>query len=134
MTAEATIDTLARTILGEARGEPWLGKVAVAWVIRNRADHPGWWGSDIVSVCRHSGQFDCWRESDPNYPIILAANLDQRDFQACYAAACAVVSGAVEDPAHGATHYYNPAVVTPPWASVFVETAVIEHHRFMRGN
>jgi hypothetical protein len=38
---------MAATIWGEARGEPLDGKVAVGWVIRNRAANPGGWGRDI---------------------------------------------------------------------------------------
>ena len=33
----ADMDVAARTVYGEARGEPDEGKIAVAWVIRTRA-------------------------------------------------------------------------------------------------
>lgn len=60
------IDILARTIYGEARGEPWEGKIAVAWVVRNRAERGGWWGDTIREVCLKPWQFSCWNETDPN--------------------------------------------------------------------
>ena len=51
---------MAATVWGEARGEPFEGKVAVAWVIINRSRKPGWWGEDIRSVCSARWQFSCW--------------------------------------------------------------------------
>ena len=41
---DRALDLLARTVWGEARGECFRGKLAVAWVARNRAEHPRWWG------------------------------------------------------------------------------------------
>ena len=40
------IDTLARTIWGEARGEGSAGMQAVANVVMNRAAIGGWWGNN----------------------------------------------------------------------------------------
>lgn len=36
--SERDLSIAALTIYGEARGEPYAGKVAVAWVIRNRTE------------------------------------------------------------------------------------------------
>ena len=46
------LDTLARTLWGEARGEGRAGMQAVANVIRNRAARPGWWGRSVVQPKR----------------------------------------------------------------------------------
>jgi hypothetical protein len=54
------VDTLARTIYGEARGENMLGKRAVAHVILNRVKANSWWGKTIAGVCRYKWQFSCW--------------------------------------------------------------------------
>jgi len=58
--------TMAKTVWGEARGESVKGQIAVAWVIKNRADNPRWWGKTIEEVCLKKYQFSCWLESDPN--------------------------------------------------------------------
>ncbi|MGH3756111.1 MAG: cell wall hydrolase, partial [Pseudonocardiaceae bacterium] len=63
-------EVMGRTLYGEARGEPFDGLVAVAWVIRNRAESPRWWGRDVKGVCLHPLQFSCWNETDPNRKII----------------------------------------------------------------
>lgn len=56
----------AKTIWAEARGEPLEGQIAVANVILNRARQGGWWGDDVVKVCRKPKQFSCWNNGDPN--------------------------------------------------------------------
>src|SRR3546814_9887201 len=58
------VDLLARTIWGEARGEPVRGMEAVAAVVMNRVARPGWWGRTVASVCTKAYQFACWNEDD----------------------------------------------------------------------
>ena len=57
---------MAKTIWGEARGEGRYGQVAVAWVIRNRAERGGWFGNTIREVCLKDQQFSCWNNNDCN--------------------------------------------------------------------
>src|SRR3546814_14859458 len=66
------VDLLARTIWGEARGEPVRGMEAVAAVVMNRVARPGWWGRTVASVCTKAYQFACWNEDDPNRAKLLA--------------------------------------------------------------
>ena len=79
---ELEIDTLARTIFGEARGEPIKGQEAVASVVLNRvkvAQARGgryWWGHDIISVCQKPYQFSCWNKSDPSYQRLTTVKKD----------------------------------------------------------
>ena len=40
-------EVFAKTLWGEARGEGIIGMLAVACVIKNRINRPGWWGNDI---------------------------------------------------------------------------------------
>lgn len=63
---QASLRIAAETVWGEARGESYEGKLAVAWVIRRRVDEPAWWGRDVVSVCCHEWQFSCRNANDPN--------------------------------------------------------------------
>ena len=63
-----------------------------AWVIRNRADNPRWWGNDITDVCLKKYQFSCWNHNDPNYPRLTnEATRVRPDFQAGYVVCTAVL-------------------------------------------
>ncbi len=128
------IETLARTIWGEARGEGCAGMAAVAAVIMNRvrvAKSRGgyWWGSSIIAVCRKPWQFSCWNADDPNRDKMLA--LDGRDlyFATALRIARRAFYGALEDPTGGATHYHA-AGMTPSWSRNEKPVAVIGRHVF----
>lgn len=132
------IETLARTIYGEARGEPFIGQVAVAWVVKNRVGRKGW-GNTIADVCLKPLQFSCWNMNDPNRAKILAADLDMPKFQRAFGIACLVVCGDdLDDPTGGADHYHTIArpkvsVTWPPrWARDMTVTAIIGAHRFLK--
>lgn len=131
--AAEDLDVLARTIYGEARGEPWQGQIAVAWVIKNRTKRPQRFGFTVADVCRRPAQFSCWLPEDVNYPLLLAANVEQRSFMMATAAAAAVLSGAIADPTNQADHYYAKSMATPPsWASAMKVTAEIGGHIFLQ--
>ena len=67
----SSIDILALTILGEARGEMVEGQIAVGCVIRNRLHtHPSKYKT-YKDVCLESKQFSCWNENDPNRKFLL---------------------------------------------------------------
>lgn len=128
------VDTLARTLYGEARGELVRGKEAVAAVVMNRVrramERGGyWWGADVVGVCRKPWQFACWNENDPNRKKIEAVGRDNRNFQSCIRIARRAVSGTLKDPTGGATHYHATGQ-TPPWARDREPSAVIGGHKF----
>lgn len=137
------IDITARTIFGEARGERGtLPLIAVAWVIRNRANarvgvgagKPMWWGGTPAEVCLKRAQFSSWNPDDPNLPVIQAATLDQPRFAECFGIAALVLAGDAlgPDPTYGATHYYSLGIPAPAWSPVMTETARIGAHRFLR--
>lgn len=131
---ETDVDTLARTIFGEARGEALNGQIAVAWVIRNRADSPSWWGGPSVeSVCRKPSQFSCWNANDPNLPLMRAASLTDSHFLTAYGVAALVIVRQLPDPTGGATHYLADWLSPKPdWASKLVPTIKIGAHQFYR--
>lgn len=126
------LDTVARTLFGEARNEELMGLVAVAWVIRNRVDAGGWWGDRITEVCRKPMQFSCWNVGDPNRAKVDSAALRDPSFRRCCAIAVLVLHGEYEDPTHGATHYCNPAVVSPWWVKSMETTVEIGRHQFLK--
>ena len=66
---DAEILTLARTLYGEARGEPREGIEAVANVILNRV-LSNRYPNTIAKVCLQRLQFSCWNDNDPNRKII----------------------------------------------------------------
>ena len=131
---DAAADILARTLFGEARGEPVRGQEAVAAVVLNRvrrARHRGgwWWGGTVAEVCLKPFQFSCWNATDPNRPKILAATAADPVFAACLRIARRALAGALADPTGGATHYHA-AGRTPLWAVGREPSAVIGGHIF----
>jgi spore germination cell wall hydrolase CwlJ-like protein len=113
----ADIDTLARTIWAEDRSGGAAGMTAVAWVIMNRINKPGWWGDDIQSVCHKPWQFSCWNANDPNLPKLKAVTAADPMFALALIVAQNVAMGVATDPTNGATSYYAKSMTTPPnWA------------------
>lgn len=110
------LDILARTIYGEARGEPRKGKVAVAHVVLNRRQagrrH---YGRGIAGICIMPWQFSCWNPRDPNSKRLPKLTTRSAPFRACLEAAAAVLSGNESDLTRGATHYMTRARRRQGW-------------------
>lgn len=134
------VDTLARTIWGEARGEGQTGMQAVANVVMNRHRSPGWWSRNVddipddtvAAVCRDPWQFSCWNPTDPNSVKLRTVNLTDANFRAAVNIATRAVGGMLPDITGGATHYHA-AGINPSWVSGAILTKVIGRHRFYRG-
>lgn len=129
--SQTDLNILARTIWGEARGEPFEGKVAVAWVILNRADKGGWWGSTITEVCKKPSQFSCWNANDPNSARLPLVNFSDASFPDCLKAVGGVLSGNCPDPTGAATHYHTLTVL-PSWALNKSPITTIGQHVFYK--
>lgn len=108
------LDTLTRTLYGEARDQGLRGQIGVAWVVRIRASwdelvhsHPEheWWGTTPALVCKHPWQFSCWNASDPNSAKLKALAVESPMYQWLYGVAKAVLAGTYDDPTGAATHY-----------------------------
>jgi N-acetylmuramoyl-L-alanine amidase len=128
-----SVDTLARTLWGEARGCGSAGMSHVANVIVNRADSPRWWGDDIISVCRAPEQFSCWNAGDPNHAKLLAVTTTDVDFTIAVSLAYTAVGRKLMDATSGADSYYAASMATPPyWAPRATETFSDGFHIFMR--
>lgn len=114
MTRELDIDTLARTLYGEADANNGVDARAIANVIMNRTKHTNW-PQSVREVCLQPWQFSCWNTNDPNRARILAA--EGPWFDRCKEIATEVYNGgAVYDQTKGATHYYASYVKKPKWA------------------
>ena len=124
--------TLARTIYGEARGEPREGRIAVAWVILNRTRKRRR-GRTIVEVCHAPAQFSCWNRSALGRAKIESLTLDNDPERPallhCLEATLAVLCGREGDPTGGATHYHAHDV-RPSWARGREPSARIGRHSF----
>jgi spore germination cell wall hydrolase CwlJ-like protein len=128
------VDTLARTVFGEARGEHLEGMHAVAWVILNRAKRgPPRFPATISGVCKQKAQFTCWASDDPNSKACAAANDSDPYFVLAVFAASGVLSGQVPDLTNGSDHYHTLGMRPyPAWAGKMTLQAVIGQHRFYK--
>ncbi len=124
------VDILARTIWGEARGEPYDGKVAVANVVMNRVRDPRW-PDTVAEVCQQRLQFSAWNRSDPNRLRMLAVTPADPIFATCIRIAEKAVAGDLPDLTNGANHY-EALETDPAWASRMFKVADIGRHEFWR--
>lgn len=108
---------LARLISAEARGEPYIGQVAVGAVVLNRIDHPSFPNS-LSGVIYQSGAFSCLYDGQFNQPVSDSA----------YRAAREALAGS--DPTGGAIYYFNPATATSSWIWSRPLLIIIGSHRF----
>jgi N-acetylmuramoyl-L-alanine amidase len=115
--ATQDLDYLAHTIYGEARGESFEGKVAVAAVVLNRAES-GQFGNNIKEVIFQMGAFSA--VSDGQYYL-------QPD-DSSYAAAREALNG--WDPTNGAIYFWNPNTATDDWVYTRTVIKAIGNHVF----
>ncbi len=110
-------ELLARTISAEARGEAYLGQVAVGAVILNRIEHPSF-PDTLSGVIYQRGAFSCLDDGQFYEPIADSA----------YSAARDAINGL--DPSGGAIYYYNPTTATNKWIFSRPVITTIGKHRF----
>lgn len=115
--ASGDVALLARLISAEARGEPYIGQVAVGAVVLNRVDHPSFPNS-ISGVIYQSGAFSCIDDGQFWEPVSDSA----------YRAAKEAMAGS--DPSGGAIYYFNPAKATSQWIWSRPLIVIIGDHRF----
>ena len=114
---DATVNLLARVISAEARGEPYVGQVAVGAVILNRVEHPSF-PSTVAGVVYQPGAFTC----------MVDGQIDQPVAESCVRAAQEALNGS--DPSGGAIYYFNPNTATSAWIWSRPLIKVIGNHRF----
>lgn len=108
---DADVLALARTLWGEARGESRMGQIAVAWVIRNRAENPGWWSRQrdgipddtIEAVCMEPNQFTCWWDTQ----LVKVRTRTKAQLGTLMDVARGVLNDEIPDPTGGADHYHT---------------------------
>lgn len=108
--SSSDIYLLAKCVHAEARGEPYVGQVAVAAVILNRVKDPNF-PNTISGVIYQPWAFTAVHDGQIN----LEPN------QSAYNAATDAMNG--WDPTYGCIYYYNPITATSKW--IFSRQTVI---------
>ena len=108
---------LGRLVHGEARGEPYVGKVAVAAVVLNRVRSSAF-PNTIAGVIYQAGAFDAVADGQIN----LTPDEDS------LRAARDALNG--WDPTGGCLYYYNPVTSTNQWIWTRQEQLSIGKHNF----
>lgn len=120
------------TIMQEAAGEPYLGKLAVAEVIRNRMLKKYASDGTVAGTVLRPLQFSGWNTKDPGRIRNIRADSDDSVVKDCVRAWNEARAGSVT--VHGAVLYYNPSIITDPpdWAlpDSAVHVATVGQHEF----
>ncbi len=109
--------TLARLVHAEARGEPYVGQVAVAAVVLNRVKSASFPNS-VSGVIYQSGAFD----------VVANGQINLSPNETALRAARDAMNG--WDPTGGCLYYYNPAKVQSSWIWSRTVYTVIGKHCF----
>ena len=116
---EGDVYLLAKAVHGEARGEPYIGKVAVAAVILNRVKDPRF-PNTIAGVIYQPGAFTAVSDGQINLTP------DEESLRAARDA----LNG--WDPTGGALYFWNPATATSSWVWRLKPTLRIGNHIFAK--
>lgn len=111
------IQLLANAVYGEARGEPYIGQVAVAAVILNRLDSPSF-PNTISGVIFEPGAFTAVADGQ----IWLTPNERAKE------AVIDAING--WDPSGNAEYYFNPVTATSKWIWTRPQIKQIGKHIF----
>ncbi len=115
----SNVNLLAHLIYGEARGEPYIGQVAVGAVIMNRVKS-SLFPNTIAGVIYQRGAFDAVSDGQINMSPDSSATKAAQD----------AING--WDPSYGAIYYFNPATATNKWIWSRPLTVTIGKHRFCK--
>ena len=110
---------LAKIIAAEARGESYVGQVAVGAVVLNRVQHASF-PDTISGVVYQAGAFSAVRDSNWNVAPDATAQKAARD----------AING--WDPTGGAIYYYNPAKTSNQWIRTRPVITTIGRHVFCK--
>ncbi len=115
--SNADINLLARLIYGEARGESYVGQVAVGAVVMNRIKSSSF-PNTMSGVIYQSYAFTAVADGQINLTPNATAKKAAQD----------AING--WDPSYGALYYYNPATATSGWIFSRKTTVTIGNHVF----
>ena len=115
--SQSDIELLAKLIAAEARGESYIGQVAVGAVVLNRVAHASFPDS-IAGVIYQKGAFSC--VNDSNWAV-SANETSRRAARDC-------ING--WDPSGGAVYYFNPRKTNDAFMHSRPVITVIGNHNF----
>ena len=115
--SDADVALLTKLIYGEARGESYTGKVAIAAVVLNRVKSSSF-PNTISGVIYQAGAFTAVSDGQIN----LGTNDE------CTRAAQDALNG--WDPTYGSIYYYNPKTATNSWIRSRPIVVTIGNHVF----
>jgi len=124
--------TIAITLMGEARGEKSAGMYAVACVIQKRADERK---LTPAQVCKQPWQFSCWNKGqEKNLNLmrrLLKANTEEARYAKLLARSMCKGWKLVQDFTGNADHYHAD-YVKPYWTKGKTPTKIIGNHLFYK--
>ena len=109
------LDIMAKTMWGESRNQDTSCQIAVANVIKNRAEARRWYGNTPKEVCLKEWQFSCWNEGDPNKEKMEQLSKTDPIYIKMLGIGFLVLSGKIKDNTQNSTHYHTKAV-KPKWS------------------
>ncbi len=111
------LDIATCTIVGEAGGESWEGKLAVAYVLLNRwRTDKGQFARDdtLATTCLRHLQFSVWTAKDPGFSRLYEYGPKGKVYRECMRAMLTAIDEVEPDLTKGALHYHT--VARPVWA------------------
>ena len=115
--SQSDIDLLAKLIAAEARGESYVGQVAVGAVVLNRVAHPSF-PDTVAGVIYQKGAFSCINDSNWSVSATETSRKAARD----------CING--WDPSGGAVYYFNPRKTNDAFMHSRPVITVIGNHNF----
>jgi spore germination cell wall hydrolase CwlJ-like protein len=122
------VKVVALTLLAEAEGEPYPGKLMVAEVIKNRANKNC---RSVREVCLSPMQFSSWNTGTQKRRLVarLKHLKNSQAWKDCVTLAEQICKQDYKTTTP-ATHYYNPAKCSPKWAKKMDVVAEVGNHVF----
>ncbi len=133
-TKEQELFLVSTTVAMEAEGEPYRGKLAVAYVIFNRARSTN---KSVISVVFRPYAFSAWNTRGGRQKAL--DRISDEVWKDSEMAASSAYHHIEPDPTLGATHYLNIPLTKkirggtlPVWVSRLKKTTVIDKHTFFK--
>lgn len=106
-----------------------LDAIAIAHVVLNRMAKPKRYGEGLEGVIFKPKQFSGvgtkeWKKAESG----KMTNAEKLIYKDLVKAAKGVLVGIYSDPTNGATHYFNPRLVSPVWAEGKTKTYSTDYH------
>ncbi len=117
------------TVLQEAEGEPYIGKVAVAEVILRRTRRKFFSDGTVAGTVLRDRQFSGMNNQAANRVRTFKADTEDQAVSDCIRAWTEAKGGTNLAP--DCVHYYAPKLANPPWARGATVVAEIGNHRFV---